>query len=833
MDPKDQQPASATIDPTASEGAGEELWGELARRVEALRRAELFRDSPPSLLAHVATALVPVTVKAGMQIVRQGEVAEDFYLVESGTLVVQMEVGGRTHEIALVGPGEFFGEVALVSEDCRMATVRTLTDARLWTLSAAAFRELMQRRPELEAHVRAAASQRQVAARQTVFELEERNLAALASMSGTVRIGSSPDNEVVLDSRLVSEHHAVVERAGDGYTITHTATGSQTLVNGAPVTTAALRDGDEIRVGDQRLVFDRRELVHVLERRGMRIDAVGLVQEIKGGRRLLQDLSLSILPGEFVAIVGGSGAGKTTLMDALSGLRPATGGTVLYNGVDYYADVASFRHVLGYVPQDDIIQRELPLRQTVRFAAELRLPPHTSKQEVDRIVDATLEDLDLTQRADVKVSALSGGQRKRASIAVELLTRPRVFYLDEPTSGLDPATEGQMMRLMRRMADEGSTVVLTTHATANVMLCDKVVFLARDGHLTFFGSPARALRYFGAESFDEIYELLADEATTPAQWQERFLASEDHALQHETAARSTSAPGPGTGRGGLRGALRQLRLTTHQLGVLGRRDLATHLRDPGQLPQVAMPPVVFTVLLLILFPANLFDPATPNPSAPMQLLFTFSFMAFLFGLLFGVQAIVKEFPVFFRERMVGVKILPYVLSKMSFLGPSLLVSISGMTLVLWLTDRLPDGGVGVYGPLLLTLYLTAFAGLTLSLFTSAIVNNSQQATDMVTPWIAPQVLFAGALFAVPAMNAAGRFVSAIASVRWAFEGTASITELNDLFALSPSPIGQALLLQYESSFARDPLQVWVILAAFVVVPLLATLLVLSRRRQPR
>ena len=176
------------------------------------------------------------------------------------------------------------------------------------------------------------------------------------------------------------------------------------------------------------------------------------------------------------------------------------------------------------MPQDDIIHLEMPLRRTLRYAARLRLPAGTSAAEADRIVEETMRDLDLADRADVPVRALSGGQRKRASIAVELLTQPRIFFLDEPTSGLDPSTAAEVMRLLRRLSRRGVTVVLTTHEPAAIDRCDRVVFLARDGHLAFAGSPAEARHYFGVHDLNDVYDRLAGE-DTPRIWAERFADS--------------------------------------------------------------------------------------------------------------------------------------------------------------------------------------------------------------------------------------------------------------------------------------------------------------------
>ena len=214
--------------------------------------------------------------------------------------------------------------------------------------------------------------------------------------------------------------------------------------------------------------------------------------------------------------------GKTTLLEILAGLRAPSTGQVMHDGVRVDADAT--RHSgIGYVPQDDIIHGEMPLRRTLQYAARLRLPAGTSSGQADRVVDEILRELDLADRRDVAVRMLSGGQRKRASIAVELLTRPRTFFLDEPTSGLDPSTSAEVVRLLRQLTCRGVTVVLTTHEPATIDRCDQVVFLTRNGHLAFAGPPAQARRYFGVEDLVEVYHRLATE-DTPRGWAERFAA---------------------------------------------------------------------------------------------------------------------------------------------------------------------------------------------------------------------------------------------------------------------------------------------------------------------
>jgi len=276
---------------------------------------------------------------------------------------------------------------------------------------------------------------------------------------------------------------------------------------------------------------------------GLTIEALHLKKQVNKRTNLLQDISLTINSNEFVAVVGMSGAGKTTLVDAISGFRPATDGQVLINGTDFYRYYDSFRDDIGYVPQRDIVHMELTPEKALDYAAQLRMPPDTSKAERGKVVTEVLEVLDLAERRKLPIFRMSGGQQKRLSIGVELLTKPRLFFLDEPTSGLDPGTEFEMMKLMRRLADQGRTVVLITHATKNVMMCDKGVILARGGHLAYYGPPEIALTYFDQYrtererrekeiEFDDIYLILSDEQRgAPVEWDQRFRASLDQGTQ--------------------------------------------------------------------------------------------------------------------------------------------------------------------------------------------------------------------------------------------------------------------------------------------------------------
>src|ERR1700677_3598293 len=340
-----------------------------------------------------------------------------------------------------------------------------------------------------------------------------------------------------------------------------------------------------------------------------------------GARKILQELSLSIEPCELVAIAGGSGAGKTTLLEILAGLQPPSSGEVRHDGVVRSARARTDSRI-GYVPQDDIIHLEMPLRRTLRYAARLRLPAGTSAAEADRIAEETLDDLDLADRAEVAIRALSGGQRKRASIAVELLTRPRIFFLDEPTSGLDPSTAADVMRLLRRVTQRGVTVVLTTHEPAGIDKCDRVVFLARDGHLACTGSPTEARRYFEVNDLAEVYVRLAVEHT-PQIWAKRFADSRGKFGNRPVPARY---PLPATRSDVKRASV------IRQWWLLTRRNVDVLFRNRLPLAVLLGSPVLVTAMMATLFNRGAFEPHNAADLAPAQIVFWIAFAGFFFGL---------------------------------------------------------------------------------------------------------------------------------------------------------------------------------------------------------
>ena len=554
------------------------------------------------------------------------------------------------------------------------------------------------------------------------------------------------------------------------------------------------------------------------ERNGVRIDVDRLSRRIRVGRReevtLLDAVSFSIPSGELVAIVGPSGAGKTTLLETIAGIAPATAGSVRFDGVDVHANAGAFRSVLGYVPQDDIIHADLPLGRTLRYAARLRLPSSTSAADVDAAVADALAAVGLTAQADVRVGALSGGQRKRASIAVELLTDPHVFFLDEPTSGLDPLTSAELITRLRQLADRSATVVFTTHSVDDLAMCDRIVFMTRGGRVGFVGTIDEALEWFGVGSVPALYALLADP--------ERIAEPADEPAADALPVRSTGD----VIRRPVAGALTQWT-------VLTQRTLEILVRNRLTLAILLGSPALVVAMFAVLFRPGAFDVDDPSPSSMVMVGFWVVFAAFFFGLTYGLLQIVTERSILRRERLVGLRPGAYLASKVTILGPFLLLVVAAMLAVLRLFDRLPDRPLATYASIGTGLLLCAIAALGLGLLTSAIVSTAAQATLALPMLCFPAVLFSGAILPVHLMASAGAGLSVAIPSRWAFEAIGHDLGARRILAGGGSPLGQPLLDSYGDAGTLPTGTYWLVLTLFAVAFLGATWAVLVRTSDER
>jgi ABC-type multidrug transport system ATPase subunit len=549
---------------------------------------------------------------------------------------------------------------------------------------------------------------------------------------------------------------------------------------------------------------------------GVRIDVDDLYRRIRVRNRgevtLIDGVSFTLSAGELVAIVGPSGAGKTTLLEAIAGIAPATSGSVRFDGIELHANLGAFRSLLGYVPQDDIIHADLPLGRTLHYAARLRLPSSATATDVDAAVRDAIDAVGLSEQTDVRVGSLSGGQRKRACIAVELLTDPRVFFLDEPTSGLDPVTSADVLARLRELADRSATVVFTTHAVEDLAICDRVVFMARGGRVAFVGTLEDALEQFGARSVPELY---------------RRLAGVDGTASTVSAAPRVAAPDVGT-RAALRRPVASART---QWSVLTRRTFEILLHNRLTLAILVGSPALVVGMFAILFRPGAFDIQDPSPSSMVMIGFWIVFAAFFFGLTYGLLQICTERTIVNRERLVGMRLGAYVASKVTVLVPFLLLVIVSMLGVLRVLDRLPPRPLSTYASMSVGLLLCSVAALGLGLLTSAAVGNVAQATLALPMLCFPAVLFSGAILPVHLMAVPGAAFSVAIPSRWAFEGIGHDLGARRILAEGGSRLGPPLLASYGDAGTQSTGTYWLILSAFAVVFVVATWGVLVRTTQ--
>ena len=607
-----------------------------------------------------------------------------------------------------------------------------------------------------------------------------------------IQIGRDTSNDVVLPSPNISRFHTQIQRVGQRYRVEDLRSSNGTYVNGERVDGSVwLKPDDSIRIGQYHFVMGKDQLAQFDESNGLKVDAIGLNKWVRKDLNILQNISVAFKPREFIVVVGQSGGGKSTFVDAVAGYRPATPPSkVFVNDVDIYTHFDAIRNEIGFVPQKDIIHMELTVYQALDYAAQLRMPADTTPQEREKRVMEVLADLDLTHRKDVQISGLSGGQQKRVSIGVELLTKPGLFFLDEPTSGLDPGTETALMQLMRRLADQGRTIILITHATKNVMLADKVIFLARGGYLAWFGPPDEALAYFdqyrsdrdrraGKIEFDEIYAILDDPAKGKApEWAHRYRQS--HAYQDYVvkplAGKLSQQGTPAAQDAGRKpqpkaGTSAKKVSSLKQFFVLSARNIKILTRDKFALGLMLATAPLVSLLDVVLAAVMGRDPFAFEDGDIARVMITL-FLMTIYGVMVGgisqMREIVKEQDIYKRERLVNLKILPYVMSKIWVAALLAFYQAAAYTIVHYLAFKIP-GGALEFIQIYITMTLATLAGMMLGLFASALAPNASYAPLMVIILMLPQIVLGGALIPVP------DFISAPTSTRWAFEALMNIT----------------------------------------------------------
>ncbi|MGW4771021.1 FHA domain-containing protein [Nocardia sp. NPDC004278] len=594
--------------------------------------------------------------------------------------------------------------------------------------------------------------------------------------SDKLRIGRAADNDVVVPDLLLSRHHAELQRTSDGrYRIIDLDSHNGTYVNGSRVDAADLSESDLIGMGHTtfRLVGD--ELREFVDTGDVSVSVQNLIVRTPEGKVILDGVSFPIPQRSLVGVIGPSGAGKSTLLGAITGLRPATEGTVRYDGRDLYTDYDELRHRIGLVPQEDILHNQLPTRRALLYAAELRFPGDTRSEEREQRVDEVLDELGLARHADTRIDRLSGGQRKRVSVALELLTKPSLLFLDEPTSGLDPGLDKTVMEMLAELAHDGRTVIVVTHSVANLDSCDRLLVLVPGGRLAYYGPPTEGLLEFAQRSWAEVFQAFDREHERD--WAGEFRTSPR--FENYVAVGLTDDIGPAEVHPPAPPPAQQSKLA--QLSTLCRRYLAVIASDRSYLALLGVMPVLLGGLIAAVPSGQGFAGAPGSNIDAATKLMILAFGACFVGTGNSIREIVKEQTIYRRERAAGLSPGVYLMSKLLVLGVITALQSAVLVLIGTIGVDMPPKGLftSVELELILAMALLGIASLALGLLVSVSVDTSEKTLPLLIVLSMAQLVLTGGLVRLPGTPVLEQ-LAYIAPARWGFGAGAATVDLDTL-----------------------------------------------------
>ncbi|WP_274556724.1 FHA domain-containing protein [Streptomyces spiramyceticus] len=604
------------------------------------------------------------------------------------------------------------------------------------------------------------------------------------ALGRVMRIGRALENELVVSDLQVSRLHAEFTATPDGrFQIRDLGSHNGTYVNGQPIPksgTALLGPSDIVGVGHStfRLVGDRLE--EFVDTGEVSFSARHLTVTVDGGKQILKDVSFGVPEKSLIAVIGPSGSGKSTLLKALTGYRPANQGDVLYDNRNLYKQFAELRQRIGLVPQDDILHKELTVKKALKYAAKLRFPADTTEAERQTRIDEVLGELKLDIHKEKKVTSLSGGQRKRVSVALELLTKPSLIFLDEPTSGLDPGMDRDVMQLLRGLADDGRTVLVVTHSVAELAICDKLLVMAPGGSVAYFGPPEEALNFFGYSTWADVFS--AFENYRDYDWAGRWRGSQHYQMYaadiDAVAAQSVHMPPP-----------QQMRPPKPQgwmaqLWTLIRRYTSVIASDKGFIGLMVVLPAVLGVVSVVI-PAD-FGLAPPEPPSRFNGDAGTIMLILAVGMCFSgaansVRELIKERVIYERERATGLSRSAYLMSKVIVLG--VITAIQGVIIcaIGFASRDLPEEGLLMPPAVELCVIIIAlgFTSMMFGLVISSLVKTAEKTMPLLVMFAIVQVVFTGILFQVYGSPGLEQFAWLMPS-RWAIAGAGATLDLAHL-----------------------------------------------------
>ncbi|MFJ8105011.1 FHA domain-containing protein [Streptomyces sp. NPDC096132] len=610
------------------------------------------------------------------------------------------------------------------------------------------------------------------------------------SLGRVMRIGRALENDLVVSDLQVSRNHAEFHSTPDGrMEIRDLGSHNGTYVNGQPIPkggSVQLGPTDIVGVGHStfRIVGDRLE--EFVDTGEVSFSARHLTVTVDGGKQILKDVSFGVPEKSLIAVIGPSGSGKSTLLKALTGYRPANQGDVLYDNRNLYKQFAELRQRIGLVPQDDILHKELTVKKALKYAAKLRFPADTTGAEREARIDEVLRELKLDIHKEKKVTSLSGGQRKRVSVALELLTKPSLIFLDEPTSGLDPGMDRDVMQLLRGLADDGRTVLVVTHSVAELAICDKLLVMAPGGAVAYFGPPEEALNFFGYDTWADVFS--AFENYRDYDWAGRWKGSQHYQIYaadiDAVAPQSVQMPPmqamkPPKPQGWM-----------SQFVTLVRRYVSVIASDKGFLALSLILPVVLGSVSLLIDSGNSLLPNPVNPKTgriipngtATTVLLILAVGACFAGAANSVRELIKERVIYERERATGLSRSAYLMSKVFVLG--LVTALQGLLVgVIGFSSReIPEEGVVIGNTLVelcLPIMALGFTSMMFGLIISSLVKTAEKTMPLLVMFAIIQVVFTGCLFALGGSIGVNEF-SYLMPSRWAVGAAGATLDFNKI-----------------------------------------------------
>ena len=585
--------------------------------------------------------------------------------------------------------------------------------------------------------------------------------------AGDTSIGRAENCDIRLKNVAVSRYHAGVRNANGQYYVFDNGSTNGVFVNGSRIQKSYhLSNKDIFTVLNTTFIYDGNVVYYKVNPEGIALEIHDLNKDVpaKGGKKTILDkVSLSIEPNEFVAIIGGSGAGKTTLMTAMSGFDSKVTGRVYCNGTNLRENFQTLKNIIGFVPQQDIIYENITLKKMLYYTAKMKMPEDTSTAEIDARIEEVLGMVELSEHKDTYIRRLSGGQKKRASIAVELLANPGLFFLDEPTSGLDPGTEEHLMRTLSKLSKEQEkTIIMVTHTINNLDLCDKVIIMGYGGRLCYCGSPAGIKDFFQTDDLVKVYDIITAD---PKGWESRFRMSGINQVSEHAAESNGEAIKP-----------RKVNGFT-QLGILVRRYTTLIMNDMQRLALIFGQPLIIGLLLTLVAGPDIYQKFTETQS----ILFTLMSGGIWMGLLNTIQEVNKERVILKREYMGNLKLPVYMLSKYIVQGVISLVQAVILVVTFVLVKGTPScKGVLIYNAtieIIVLIFLTIYASAGMGLLLSSITKSADRAMAIAPFVLIIQLIFSGILFE---LTGATDKISYVTFSRWAMESIGSTCDLNEL-----------------------------------------------------